>query len=243
PLAYLRGLLLYGRCAGVTAAETRSPAKVAARETHRPSYTRNEPRPASSLRTHMADKTNDSPSTAVESTKFGSKRLSRLYSDLLQSEKYIADFVGEWQTNVDYRRNRPLAAASEVDCTAVPWDWTMTKSKQTQLFSQVPQVRLKARHPRFSPGLPIFQRKVNDLVCRAEVGVAMYEVVPDIVNATGAGAVLVAFESRSQERSVPVKDPLLAQLEQSQAGAQPPAAPAEAAETMPDMEAPAEDTA
>lgn len=124
--------------------------------------------------------------------------------------------IREWSINVDYRRGKPFDTESDEDRIAVPTDWSQTKAKQAQLFSQVPQVVLEAEHKDYRVAVPVFQKMLNTRLKSAKVGVAMDECLPDVINASGIAAVIVSFEARTVDVQVPEIDvttlPALEQL-------------------------------
>lgn len=120
--------------------------------------------------------------------------------------------VPMWSENIDYRRGK-VASSDDNECRSpIPFDWSATKSKQAQLFSQVPEVRLTPRRPAYLEGVPVFARKLNDTITRARVGTAMDECLPDVINASGVAGVIISYEARTQERSIPKQDPAVTAL-------------------------------
>jgi hypothetical protein len=148
----------------------------------------------------------------------------RIKSRVEACKKVRSNLIAAWRENVNYRRGTPFSATddytsidiSEVgrDRVNVPVDWAMTKQKQAQLFSQVPQVMLSPKHPAFGPAVPIFAKVVNDTLTKEKVGVAMDEVLPDVINAAGIGAVIVTYEARTEQIEVPAIDPSMLAPEQ-----------------------------
>jgi hypothetical protein len=135
------------------------------------------------------------------------ERIQLWLANIQRCESVLRDVVPEWSTNIDYRRGKPFAEDSDLDRIRVPIDWSMTKAKQAQLFSQVPEVRLTHKTEAYKAVAPMFAKKLNDQLCESRVGVALDEVMPDCINAAGFGAALVAFESKTERRSVPIPDP------------------------------------
>ena len=119
------------------------------------------------------------------------------------SEKTKALKIPTWRDSISYRIGKPFGAASEHDRVQVPKDWQLVKSKQAQLFSQVPEVRLTEKHKEFAESVPTFAKKLNEWLCEARVGVAMDECLPDIINAAGFGSVLVSYQARMTPKAVP----------------------------------------
>src|SRR5678810_1403638 len=74
--------------------------------------------------------------------------------------------VPEWQENVERRRGAPDETSqwAESQKVIVNQDWSLTKAKIAQLYSQTPEVRLTPRGERYQAALPIFARQVNDTI-------------------------------------------------------------------------------
>lgn len=64
----------------------------------------------------------------------------------------------------------------------------------------------------FAQAVPAFARELNDIIGDASVGSTIEEVLADVVNASGIGAVLVTCEKRTEERLVPRMDPMIAAM-------------------------------
>lgn len=124
---------------------------------------------------------------------------------IARSRRYRREQMDDWRTNIDMRRGKVFQTDSDQDRIAVTYDWSATKAKQAQLFSQVPQVRLKAKNKKFAAGVTVFAKKVNDTLDGAQVGTAMDECLPDCINAAGYGLVMIGFESRQEMRDLPAK--------------------------------------
>lgn len=124
-----------------------------------------------------------------------------------RSKNRRKDLLRNWQMNVDYRRGKMFETESDYDRIAVAKDWSLTKSKQAQLFSQVPKVIPTARQKAYAPAAFIWGKRVNDRLEAAKVGVAMDEVLPDVINAAGIGAVIVSYESLQAPKEMPEQDP------------------------------------
>jgi hypothetical protein len=113
-----------------------------------------------------------------------------------QWRRFVREMIPEWTVSISYRRGKPFATDTDEDRVIVNTDWPNTKRKQAQLYSQTPKVRLTAKHPNYQAGLPAFARKLNDTLLEGGVEDAFFEMVPDIVNACGVGAVHIAYETR-----------------------------------------------
>ncbi|HYE17083.1 MAG TPA: hypothetical protein VEA69_01445 [Tepidisphaeraceae bacterium] len=133
------------------------------------------------------------------------------------SRKRRDERVQEWQENVDLRKGavgRTADAYNRITVRpegriSVNQDWPLTKAKIAQLYSQTPEIRLTPRDDQFRPAVPIFGRELNDVIAEAGVGSTIEEVLADIVNASGIGAVLVSCEKRTWPVEVTLVDPAL----------------------------------
>lgn len=136
------------------------------------------------------------------------KRQEEFRSRIDTAKHYRRKLVSNWSINIDYRRGKPFASQSDDDQVCVNLDWSLTKTKQATLFSQVPQVRVN-HHPESAqagPGLALYERKLNDTLVVGGIEAAMDEVLPDCINAAGFGAVLVSYETLSEDKEVPKID-------------------------------------
>lgn len=124
-----------------------------------------------------------------------------------QCRRVRREFIPEWSTNIDYLRAKPFDTDSDQDRIAITADWSNTKRKKAQLFSQVPKIRLRTRR-RWSrtlpePGRLAFQNKVNDELDDINIGAVMDECNSAVINAAGICATIVSFESRQEDRDLP----------------------------------------
>src|SRR6185295_6321616 len=133
---------------------------------------------------------------------------------LAQSRRHIRDLATDWQDNIDYRRGKPFDESSDWDRVQVPADWSLTKAKQAQLFSQVPQVRLKPKNDKMRRAADMWASKLNTQLGVSDVGVAMDEVLPDCINASGYGMAFVYYEALTESREVPAVPPEMVKLYQ-----------------------------
>lgn len=113
------------------------------------------------------------------------------------------DLIPLWQESIDYRRGKPTDVDSDDARNPISLDWSNTEVAIAQLFSQVPTVVVKGKG-KFAQAAPPVQERLNYRLKKAKVGVAFDQVMPDVVNAAGAGAVLVSYEALMGTRSVPV---------------------------------------
>lgn len=142
------------------------------------------------------------------------------------SRKRRDERIASWQSNVQRRTGTDDTTTDSYDRihvsrenpgVSVNQDWSLTKAKIAQLYSQTPQVRLTPRRAQLAPAVPNFGRRVNDAVHDAAVGSVIEENLADTVNASGIGAALVFHEVRTELRDMPVVDPSLLPPEMQQA--------------------------
>jgi hypothetical protein len=103
----------------------------------------------------------DAPAEAQDPKR---KKRNDVFRQWKESTKaYRRRLVQNWSISIDYRRNKPFATDTDDDIVAVPLDWSMTKTKQAALFSQVPKVRVDHFPDTLgAPFVPQYERKLND---------------------------------------------------------------------------------
>lgn len=116
------------------------------------------------------------------------------------------DLVKSWCDNVDYRRGKPFTEWDDEDRINVNIDWSMTKGKHAQLYSQTPKVYLTPKQKTFEPAVDAFTKQLNETLDQANVGSAMDENVLDAINAAGFGFALVGYEALTQPKQVPSQE-------------------------------------
>jgi hypothetical protein len=137
-------------------------------------------------------------------------RLQAFKARISRCQMLRRNLIQDWSLNVDYRRGKPFEDDSDNDRIQVTVDWSATKAKQAQLFSQVPEVRLTHKQDAYKASAPMFAKKLNDMLCLAKVGNAMDETLPDTINAAGFGTVLVSYEALTEDRDIPQVPPQVA---------------------------------
>jgi hypothetical protein len=115
--------------------------------------------------------------------------------------------INDWAENVDYRRGKPFSTVSDSDRVNVNIDWSLTKSKQAQLYSQTPPVYLTPKRPEFKMAVAKFQKNLNDTLTAAKMGTTVNETVIDAINAAGFGASISGFRSTTVMKEMPTHDP------------------------------------
>lgn len=121
---------------------------------------------------------------------------------------YRRKLIANWNVSIDYRKGKPFSTTTDSDRIAVPLDWFYTKIKQTELFSQIPKVRIthQPESTQAGPWLASYENKINDTLVLAGIEAAMDECVPDLINAAGFGVALVSYEAITEDAQVPAID-------------------------------------
>lgn len=123
-------------------------------------------------------------------------------------------YHNEWKRNVELRIGHiatlytgGLDAQDDLQTEINP-DWSLTKTKTANLYSQVPTVRLTHENKTYAGAIPPFAKALNYEIStkRANVGVPMEEGLNDMVNAAGVGAVFCGYAARFQDKTVPAID-------------------------------------
>lgn len=120
----------------------------------------------------------------------------------------------EWKRNVEMRIGHvPSQYSAGVDIgddgqSEINPDWSLTKTKTANLYSQVPTIRLTHESKNFAAAIPPFAKALNYELSpkRSNVGVAMEEMLNDVVNAAGFGGIFVGYAARFNEKVVPAID-------------------------------------
>lgn len=151
--------------------------------------------------TTLADRQNPTPQQK--------KVWDQFRASINSCKTYRRKLIQNWTVAIDYRRGKPFASQTDEDRIAVPIDWSLTKAKQASLFSQVPQIRVDHAPDSLmaGPWVAKFEHSLNDKLIQAGIEAAMNECLPDVINAAGIGAVLVAHESLMEEVELPITDP------------------------------------
>ena len=119
----------------------------------------------------------------------------------------------DWKRNVDLRIGKAVpfsgggATEDEVQSEINP-DWALTKTKTANLYSQVPAVQLTHENKQYAAAVGPFSKALNYELGekRANIGVPMEEVLNDVVNAAGVGAIVVGYAVRSETVDMPVEE-------------------------------------
>jgi hypothetical protein len=134
-----------------------------------------------------------------------------------KSRSHRRKFTSRWQHNVAARLGEMSAGAGEPgnyeqtggdQQSEINPDWSLTKTKTANLYSQVPGVQLTHENEEFAAGIQPFAKALNYELGdkRSNVGVCMEEALNDVVNASGVAAVIVGFIARFEDVQVPAID-------------------------------------
>lgn len=141
---------------------------------------------------------------------------SYLKQRVATSKTTIRQLFNEWKRNVDLRIGRIAGIYTggvrvEDDIrTEINPDWALTKTKTANLYSQVPTVRGKHENKQYAAAMSPLLKQLNYELGpkRADIGVAMEEVLNDVVNASGVGGIINGLAARFEDVEVPAMDSL-----------------------------------
>ncbi len=138
-----------------------------------------------------------------------------LTSQIAASKRQRKIRMPVWERNVWQRLGMPdgmitggvVGLQDEVQNTLNP-DWSLTKTKTANLYSQVPSVQGTHENKQYAAAVAPFMKALNYELGekRANVGVSMEEVLNDTVNAAGVGAHVVSYTARFRMKKVPAID-------------------------------------
>src|SRR5690348_11614428 len=120
-------------------------------------------------------------------------------SRLETAREPIAAIITEGKTNTARYRVKHLPAMPKEHEVVVPLDYSYTEQKKAQLFFQVPELHLEATRPELEATAPIAQAVINRALGPKPAGVdmkaAMFEVLTDVICATGYGVIKIGYET------------------------------------------------
>jgi len=131
------------------------------------------------------------------------------------AEKYRDnEYLKRWQTNVNYRMQRPFSKDTDEERLALPEDWARTKQKAAQLNYQLPKIVARPKGPAFQKQAPLVTADVND-VLRYECDAAfmMDECLADGINAAGVLVSMIGIDRQTEDYDLevplpPITDPM-----------------------------------
>lgn len=154
--------------------------------------------------------------------------------EIVDSKKHRRKISPHWKTSILIRLGNPgiLTSGSgiyepsgnEDRQSLINPDWSLTKTKTANLYSQVPQVQCTHENTQYAAAIPPFAKALNYELGekRANVGPPMEEVLNDVVNAAGVGAVMVGYAARFETKQVPVEEMIPGQMGPMQTRTMPP---------------------
>lgn len=135
-------------------------------------------------------------------------------SEVEKAQRNRRQLYNEWKRNVELRIGKiasqftgGVGVEDEVQTEINP-DWSLTKTKTANLYSQVPTVQLTHENKRYDAAISPFARSINYEIGekRSNIGAAMEEVLNDAVNAAGVGGIFISYVARFEEKKVPAID-------------------------------------
>lgn len=148
----------------------------------------------------------DEPNATLEAVPADDDGWQEWRSRIAAAKRRRDDRVDDWRVNVNRRRGGNEYSTSASSKRRVNLDWSLTKAKIAQLYSQTPEVRLSPRADKYRAAVPVYGRQLNDVISDCDVGPTIEEVLSDVVNASGIGGILVNYEARTEPREVPTED-------------------------------------
>jgi hypothetical protein len=157
-----------------------------------------------------ADETQgDKPEPKKDDTLSKDNDVVKLFKSRAEASRRFRDNLkqGEWKKNVELRIGHPVSGydasgtvvqdESDMQSEINP-DWSLTKTKTANLFSQVPAVQMTHENKQYAGAIPAFAKSVNYELSekRTNISAAMEEVLNDVVNASGIGAILTEYVAR-----------------------------------------------
>ena len=136
------------------------------------------------------------------------QRWKRFTARITACKTFRRKLISLWVTSIDYRRGKPFSSQTDEDRVVVNLDWSNTKTKHAALFSQMPAIHVN--HPpqtvQAGPWLQSYEQRLNDTLRVGGLEAAMDEILPDVINAAGIGAVIVSHEALTEQVQVPSVD-------------------------------------
>mgnify|MGYP000234510611 CR=1 FL=1 len=134
-------------------------------------------------------------------------------NQIATAKSHRRTFSGEWKRSVDLRLGRiaqintngyPITDGDDLQTEVNP-DWYLTKTKTANLYSQTPQVQVTHENVQYAAAVAPFAKSLNYEIGekRAKIGVPMEEVLNDVVNASGVGAIMVGYAARFEDVEMP----------------------------------------
>jgi len=162
-----------------------------------------------------AEKASDN-AAEPDSPTMSKKQIETYFKTRAKSCKTEKDsLIQEWRRNVELRighvaelyTNGFNVPFDELQTELNP-DWSLTKTKTANLYSQVPTVRLSSENKAYRPALPPFAKQLNYEISpkRSNIGAAMEECLNDVVNAAGICLIFTGYMARYNEKLISALD-------------------------------------
>ncbi len=140
-----------------------------------------------------------------------------LKSRIASAKRNRRQLYPEWKRNVELRIGKiagtftgGVNVEDEVQTEINP-DWSLTKTKTANLYSQVPTVQGTHENKKYAAAVAPFMKQLNYELSekRTNIGVPMEEILNDVVNAAGVGAMIVGYAARFEEVQLPLSDGMM----------------------------------
>ena len=153
------------------------------------------------------DEKKDEPVVAKDIEKYLKARIN-------SSKRNRRVFSADWKRNIELRLGKIATVFTggidvEDDIqTEINPDWSLTKTKTANLYSQVPSVQATHENKAYAAAIYPFMKQLNYELSekRCNVGVAMEECLNDVVNAAGIAGIIVGYAARFETVQVPLSD-------------------------------------
>jgi len=166
--------------------------------------------------TELPDPNEQESSPQVDGPKTPQKVIDYFKNQIQVAKSHRRTFSSEWKRSVDLRLGRiaqintngyPITDGDDLQTEINP-DWYLTKTKTANLYSQTPRVQLTHENKMYLPAIAPFSKALNYEIGekRANLGVPMEEVLNDVVNASGIGAIFVGYAARFVDDEIPSID-------------------------------------
>src|ERR1019366_4335942 len=158
----------------------------------------------------------DSPKVAEPKPIDNEKVAKDLKGKADASKRNRRTYSSEWKDNVTLRLGKTgatvntggLGITQDSNRSEINPDWSLTKTKTANLYSQVPQVQMTHENKQYAAAIFPFAKALNYELSdkRMNIGVGMDESLNDVVNAAGVAAILVEYVARFETVMLPMKD-------------------------------------
>lgn len=146
------------------------------------------------------------PLAEVDELEQRKKRVEKVRARVSKAIQLRDDRLPSWKESVQARIGKSLDSVSD-DTVQVPADWSRTKSKQAQLFFQVPHVGVRPLQPQYESAAPAASAALNwTLKHDVKAHRVMDEVLADVINAAGIGVCMIGYEAQFETVQVPARD-------------------------------------